>query len=84
MYSSTTSDWKTLKKTERTERPSRLLRLRQNCTSVGGGESIGESVRFAHIFYIPFLKARNSKIVWRMLTAMVKPSRYGLVSCKVV
>ena len=27
------TDWKTLKNTDRTDRPSRVLRLRQNCMS---------------------------------------------------
>ena len=32
-YRRTMTDWKTLKNTDRTDRPSRVLRLRQNCMS---------------------------------------------------
>lgn len=32
-YRRTTTDWKTLKNTDRTDKPSRVFRLRQNCMS---------------------------------------------------
>lgn len=38
------NDWKTLKNTDRTERPSRDLRLFQNCTSREEEEEGGERI----------------------------------------
>lgn len=32
--------------------------------------------------YLPFLKAKNSKMLWTMETTMVRPRRYGLVSSR--
>ena len=39
---------------------------------------------YASYFFLPFLKARNSNMLWRILTAIVRARRYGFVSRRVV
>lgn len=93
MYSSTTRDWKTPNMMERTDRPSRDCLLFQNWISVremvmswgrqinwnfANYSSVSQSRRA--VVTLPFLKARNSKMLCTMETMMVRPSRYGLVS----
>lgn len=93
MYSSTTRDWNTPNMMERTDRPSRDCLLFQNWISEG--EMMVRwswGVDRHKLFFkkkkvlrpgdvtLPFLKARNSKMLCTMETTMVSPSRYGLVS----
>lgn len=93
MYSSTTRDWKTPNMMERTDRPSRDCLLFQNWISEEemvmswswgadrycANYSLVVINRLA-VVTIPFLKARNSKMLCTMETTMVSPSRYGFVS----
>lgn len=95
MYSSTTRDWNTPNMMERTDRPSRDCLLFQNWISEEKTELRSNSGKrslfklFSSCYVkswvqtaaiLPFLKARNSKMLCTMETTMVSPSRYGLVS----